>query len=73
MQVLKHWIKNSVEDKLAEEAVNILNSNKEEVKNMVAASAFILTEMKEKSKAEGKAERVVKLLSKKFGELSKDI
>lgn len=58
LQVLKHWIKNSVEDKLAETAVEMLNSNKEEVINMVAANANILTEMKEKSKAEGKAEGI---------------
>jgi hypothetical protein len=56
LQVLKHWIKNSIEDKLAEEAVKILSSSKEEVENMVASNAFILTEMKEKAELKGREE-----------------
>jgi predicted transposase/invertase (TIGR01784 family) len=53
LQVLKHWIKNSVEDRLAEEAINILSSSKEEVELMVASNAFILTEMEENARKVG--------------------
>lgn len=54
LQVLKHWIKNSVEEKLAIKAIEILNSEKGDVRNMVASNAFIITEMEEK--AEERAE-----------------
>ena len=53
IQVLKHWIENSVEDRLAKEAVKILVSSKEEVKNMVASNAFILTEMEKRAEERG--------------------
>lgn len=56
MKSIKHWIKNTVEDKLAESAIDILEANREDVETMVANNAFILSEMREKSKAEGKAE-----------------
>ena len=56
LQVLKHWIKNSIEDRLAETAIDILDSNKEEVIKMVAANARILSEMEEKRRAEGRAQ-----------------
>ena len=56
LQVLKHWIKNSIEETLAKTAVNILDSKKEEVIKMVASNAFILSEMEEKRRAEGRAE-----------------
>ena len=50
---LKHWIKNTVQDQLADSAIEILESKKEDVENMVANNAFILTEMKEKAMQEG--------------------
>jgi predicted transposase/invertase (TIGR01784 family) len=53
MQVLKHWIENSVEDRLANEAVKILSSSKEEVEGMVASNAFIITEMEKKAEEKG--------------------
>lgn len=57
-QVLKHWIKNSVEESLAKEAVEILDASKEEVETMVASNAFILTEMQEQAKAKGREEGI---------------
>ena len=38
---------------MANEAVKVLSSNKEEVEKMVASNAYILTEMKEKAEAKG--------------------
>ena len=58
LQALKHWIKNSVEDRLAEKAIEILNSNKEDIENMVSNNAFILTEMEKKAKAQGAEEKI---------------
>jgi len=53
MQVLKHWIENSVEDRLSKEAIKILSSSKEEVEGMVASNAYIITEMEEKAEKKG--------------------
>jgi len=53
LQVLKHWIENSVEDRLSKEAVKILSSSKEEVESMVASNAYIITEMEEKAEQKG--------------------
>ena len=47
--MLKHWIENSVEDRLAKEPVKILSSCKEEDESMVASNAFIITEMEKKA------------------------
>lgn len=55
---IKNWKKNTVTTELAESAIKILDADKEEVELMVARNAFILEEMKNKSKAEGKAEGV---------------
>jgi predicted transposase/invertase (TIGR01784 family) len=67
MQVLKHWIENSVEDRLANEAVKILSSSKEEVLGMVASNAFIITEMEKKAEEKGiinsKREDIIGILS----------
>lgn len=59
MQVLKHWIENSVEDRFAKEAVKILSSSKEEVEGMVASNAFLITEMETKAKEKGMREGMV--------------
>ncbi|MPQ43547.1 Rpn family recombination-promoting nuclease/putative transposase [Clostridium tarantellae] len=53
MQVLKHWIKNSIEMPLADEAIKILNSERKDVETMVANNAFILTESLEKAEEKG--------------------
>ncbi|MGL4911825.1 MAG: Rpn family recombination-promoting nuclease/putative transposase [Romboutsia sp.] len=53
MRAIKHWIKNTVEEKLAESSIKILECNKEDVEFMIANNAFILTEMKEKAIQEG--------------------
>lgn len=54
--ILKHWIKNTVDKTMAEEAVKILDSNKEGVEKMVANNAFMIEEMKEKVKKETERE-----------------
>jgi len=50
--ILKHWIRNTVDETIAEDAVKILDSNKEGVEKMVANNAFMIEEMKEKVKRE---------------------
>ncbi|MDR3597701.1 Rpn family recombination-promoting nuclease/putative transposase [Clostridium sp.] len=55
-EILKHWIKNTVDEAITENAVKILESRKEEVEMMVANNAFMIEEMKEKVKKEGKKE-----------------
>jgi predicted transposase/invertase (TIGR01784 family) len=62
IQVLKHWIENSVEDRIAKEAVKILSSSKEEVENMVASNAFIITEMETRAKIEMAREMAIEML-----------
>lgn len=62
LQALKHWIKNSVEERLAETAIEILNSNREEIENMVSNNAFILTEMQQKAKKDAAIEIAKNLL-----------
>lgn len=64
IQVLKHWIENSVEDRLAKEAVKILVSSKEEVKNMVASNAFILTEMEKRAEEIGEKKKSIEIARK---------
>jgi hypothetical protein len=61
LQVLKHWIENSVEDRLAKEAVKILSSSKGEVENMVASNAFILTEMEKRAEALGEKKKSIEM------------
>ena len=51
--ILKHWIRNTVDETIAENAVEILDSNKEGVEKMVANNAFMIKEMKEKVEKEG--------------------
>lgn len=54
--ILKHWIRNTVDENIAENAVKILESNKEEVEKMVANNAFMIEEMKEKVRKETEKE-----------------
>jgi hypothetical protein len=74
--ILKHWLRNTVDETIAEDAVKILNSDKEGVEKMVANNAFMIEEMKEKVKREGlkkgKAELLIKQLIKKFKVLPDD-
>lgn len=76
MKAIKHWIKNTTPEQLADSAIKILDAKKEEVELMVASNAFILDEMKEKARCEGKnlgkAELLIKQLRKKFKALPKD-
>jgi len=51
--ILKHWIRNTVDETIAENAVKILEVNKEGVEKMVANNAFMIKEMKEKVEKEG--------------------
>ena len=56
IKAIKNWIKNTVVKELAESAIEILEADKMEVELMVARNAFILDEMKDKAKEEGRAE-----------------
>jgi predicted transposase YdaD len=47
---------------VAQQAKNILNASKEEVETMVANNAFMLEEMKEKSKTEGRVEKEIEVV-----------
>ncbi|MCT4592796.1 MAG: hypothetical protein N4A57_00765 [Anaeromicrobium sp.] len=47
---------------MAQQAKNILNASKEEVETMVANNAFMLEEMKEKSKTEGRVEKEIEVV-----------
>lgn len=52
-QVLKHWLKNTVEEEIADKAIKILDTNTEGVLKMVANNANMLKEMKEEAKEQG--------------------
>lgn len=52
-EILKHWLRNTVDKEIAEDAVKILESKIEEVEKMVANNAYIIKEMKEKAEKEG--------------------
>jgi len=54
--LIKHWIKNTVEEEMAETAINILSASQEEVETMVASNATMLKDMKEEAKKKGKLE-----------------
>ena len=85
--ILKHWIRNTIDENIAENAVKILESKKEGVEKMVANNAFMIKEMKEKVQKEGIEKglekerensrlkdigRVKNFLTKKFGVLNND-
>ena len=53
MRAIKHWIKNTIDNQLAESAIKILESKREDVEVMVANNMFILTEFREKAEKEG--------------------
>lgn len=58
MLAIKHWIRNTVQDDLANTAIKILESDKEERETMVANNAFILDEMKLKAIREGRQQGI---------------
>ena len=81
--ILKHWVRNTVDETIAENAVEILEANKEGVEKMVANNVFMIKEMKEKVEKEVMEKerensrlkdigRVKNLLIKKFGVLYND-
>ena len=63
-KALKHWIRNTIENGLAEVAIDILEADREDVELMVANNAFVLKDMREKSKAEGREEGRIEGISK---------
>jgi len=69
-RILKHWIRNTKEETIANEAIKILDCEKEEVNEMVANNAFMIEEMKAKAekdgKGHGKSELVINQLIMKF-------
>ena len=62
---LKNWIRNTVQEEIAEQAVEILESDKEEVESMVANITRTIEEMKEEAEhkgiEKGKQEREIEL------------
>lgn len=87
-EILKHWLRNTVDETIRENVVKILEAeNREGVENMVANNAFMIEEMKQKVRKETEKEtrkqerenlrikdirRVKNLLTKKFGVLNND-
>ncbi|MFW2490376.1 hypothetical protein ACN077_17705 [Clostridium chromiireducens] len=83
-EILKHWLRNTVDETIRDNVVKILEAdNREEVENMVANNAFMIEEMKEKVRKETRKqerenirlkdiERVKNLRTKKFGVLKND-
>ena len=79
-RILKHWIRNTKEETIANEAIKILDCEKEDVDEMVANNAFMIEEMKAKAekegiktgKEQGKSEIVINQLITKFKELPDD-
>ncbi|MPQ42954.1 Rpn family recombination-promoting nuclease/putative transposase [Clostridium tarantellae] len=53
LKAIKHWIKNTTEERLAIKANEVLDADKKEVLSMVANNAFILKEMEEEAKKRG--------------------
>lgn len=47
LKAIKHWIRNTTEERLAIKATEVLEASKEEVIKMVANNAFIIKEMEE--------------------------
>ena len=68
-EILKHWINNTVDETIAENAVKILEVNKEGVEKMVANNAFMIEEMKEKVKKESKREGLKEIILDNLKEL----
>lgn len=52
---LKNWIRNTVQEEIAEQAMEILDTNKEEVENMVANITRTIEEIKEQAEHRGLA------------------
>lgn len=59
-EILKHWLKNTVDETISEDAVKILESSKEGVEKIVANNAFMIKEMKERVEKKGIEEGVKK-------------
>ena len=53
IKAIKHWIRNTIDNQLAESAIKILEAKREDVEVMVANNMFILTEFREKAEKEG--------------------
>lgn len=60
--ILKHWIRNTVDETIAENVVKILDSDKEGVEKMVANNAFMIEEMKEKVRKETQKQDEIKIV-----------
>lgn len=53
---LKNWIRNTLQDEIAKQAIEILDANKKEVDHMVANITRTIEEMKEEAKVKGMQE-----------------
>ena len=62
LKSIKHWIRNTTEERLAIKATEVLEASKEEVIKMVANNAFIIKEMEENAEKRGRLEVAKNLL-----------
>lgn len=53
LKAIKHWIKNTTEENLAEKSTQVLEASKEEVIEMIANNALIIKEMEENAAVKG--------------------
>ena len=60
-KAIKNWLKNTLSDDISETAIEILESKREEVENMVARNAFMIEEMKEEAKIEGEKKKAIEI------------
>ncbi|WP_438544661.1 hypothetical protein [Clostridium sp.] len=76
LKAIKHWIKNTTEERLAKTATEMLEHKNKEVLSMVANNAFMLKELKEEGKEEGikLTKKIFKLLNsgKSIDEIAKE-
>lgn len=73
LKAIKHWIKNTTEERLAKQATEVLEADKGEVLSMVANNAFIIKEMEEEARKEGREEGIKRGEKKKAIEIAKNL
>ncbi|SFB33251.1 Rpn family recombination-promoting nuclease/putative transposase [Clostridium frigidicarnis] len=61
LKAIKHWIKNTTEERLAVKSTEVLEASKEEVIKMVANNAFIIKEMEENAEKRGERIKAIEI------------
>ena len=74
-EILRHWLKSTVDESIGEDVVKILDADKEEVVKMVANNAFMIKEMKEKVEKESRKKDRIEIVKNaiKLGMNDEDI